>query len=82
MLNAFLMLFLVVALGALHDWNLDCATNGRGSINSMNFAELALLDAGYGYTFDNGKTFPLRGKGFKISKLSDFHLLYPKKYFA
>jgi len=25
--------------------------------------ELKQLDVGYGYTFDNGKTFPFRGKG-------------------
>jgi len=68
-------------LVVFHDWTLDCATNGSGSINSMNFAELELLDAGYGYTFDDGKTFPFRGKGFKISKLNDFHLLYPEQVF-
>lgn len=68
-------------LVVFHDWTLDCATDGSGPVHKMSFAELELLDAGYGYTFDNGRTFPFRGKGFKISKLNDFHALYPDHVF-
>jgi glycerophosphoryl diester phosphodiesterase len=68
-------------LVVFHDWTLDCATNGTGPVNKKSFAELELIDAGYGYTFDDGRSFPFRGKGFKISKLNDFHTLYPEHAF-
>lgn len=46
-----------------HDWTLDCRTNGRGVTRDHTLAELKKLDIGYGYTADNGKTYPFRGKG-------------------
>lgn len=46
-----------------HDWTLDCRTNGSGVTRNQTMAFLRTLDAGYGYTADNGATFPLRGKG-------------------
>src|SRR5438876_7545649 len=46
-----------------HDWTLDCRTNGHGGTRGHTMAELKRLDIGYGYTSDNGKTFPFRGKG-------------------
>ncbi len=45
------------------DDTLDCATNGKGIVNSHTLAELKALDLGYGYTADGGKSFPFRGKG-------------------
>jgi glycerophosphoryl diester phosphodiesterase len=45
-----------------HDWTLDCRTDGRGVTRDHAMAELKLLDIGYGYTADGGKTFPFRGK--------------------
>ena len=45
-----------------HDWTLDCRTNGEGVVRKRNTAYLKSLDIGYGYTADNGKTFPFRGK--------------------
>lgn len=52
-----------------HDWTLDCATNGTGEVNSHTADELIALDAGYGYTFDDGKTYPFRSKGYRIDNL-------------
>ncbi len=46
-----------------HDWTLDCRTNGSGVTEQTQMAALRILDAGFGYTSDGGKTFPLRGKG-------------------
>lgn len=46
-----------------HDWTLDCRTNGKGVTKDYTMAELQKFDMGYGYTFDNGKTYPFRGKG-------------------
>ena len=46
-----------------HDWTLDCRTNGTGPTREHSLAELRALDIAYGYTFDGGRTYPLRGKG-------------------
>ncbi len=44
-----------------HDWTLDCRTNGSGVTEAVDMAVLKTLDVGYGYTADDGRTFPLRG---------------------
>ena len=46
-----------------HDNALECRTNGTGSVGERTLAELKTLDVGFGYTADDGKSFPLRGKG-------------------
>ena len=46
-----------------HDWTLDCRTDGKGVTREHTMEELKQLDIGYGYTADNGKTYPFRGKG-------------------
>ena len=46
----------------LHDWTLDCRTNGTGVTREHSLSELKGLDIGYGYTADGGTTYPLRGK--------------------
>src|SRR5207248_7119045 len=46
-----------------HDWTLDCRTDGQGVTREQSMAKLKMLDIGYGYTADGGKTFPFRGKG-------------------
>lgn len=46
-----------------HDQTLDCRTNGQGPVSAQTVAQLKALDAGFGYSPDGGKTFPLRGLG-------------------
>ncbi|MCZ8282671.1 MAG: glycerophosphodiester phosphodiesterase family protein [Aquidulcibacter sp.] len=46
-----------------HDWTLECRTNGTGVTRRQTMADLRGLDVGYGYTADQGATYPLRGKG-------------------
>jgi glycerophosphoryl diester phosphodiesterase len=46
-----------------HDWILDYRTEGTGPVREHPMSELKQLDVGYGYTADNGKTYPFRGKG-------------------
>jgi glycerophosphoryl diester phosphodiesterase len=46
-----------------HDWRLECRTNGRGVTRRQSMAYLKTLDVGYGYTADEGRTFPFRGRG-------------------
>lgn len=47
----------------LHDWTVDCRTEGTGETRSHDMASLKLLDIGYGYTADGGASYPFRGKG-------------------
>jgi glycerophosphoryl diester phosphodiesterase len=47
----------------LHDWTIDCRTEGTGETRSHDIAYLKTLDIGYGYTADGGATYPLRGTG-------------------
>jgi glycerophosphoryl diester phosphodiesterase len=66
----------------LHDWTLDCRTNGTGVTREHSLAELKVLDIGYGYTADGGKTFPLRGKGVGLMPTLDEVLArFPDKRF-
>lgn len=66
-------------LAVFHDLALDCRTNGKGEVRSATMAELKALDAGYGYTADGGKTFPLRGKGVgRIPELSEVLEAFPQ----
>ncbi|MFB5284119.1 glycerophosphodiester phosphodiesterase family protein [Peribacillus sp. Hz7] len=46
-----------------HDWTLECRTDGKGVTREHTMQELKSLDIGYGYTADNGKSYPFRGKG-------------------
>ena len=46
-----------------HDWTIDCRTEGSGVTREQTLAYLKSLDIGYGYTADQGKTFPFRDKG-------------------
>ena len=46
----------------MHDWTVDCRTEGSGETRSHSMAELKALDIGYGYTADGGATHPFRGK--------------------
>ncbi len=47
----------------MHDWTLDCRTDGEGVTRQQTMAYIRTLDAGYGYTADGGRTYPLRGTG-------------------
>ena len=46
-----------------HDGVLEYRTNGQGAVRDYTMAELKKLDIGYGYTADQGQTFPFRGQG-------------------
>lgn len=70
-------------LAVFHDWTIDCRTEGHGVTHEHSMSYLKTLDIGYGYTPDNGKTFPLRGKG--IGLMPTFEEVmqeFPDKKFA
>ena len=50
-------------LAVMHDWTVDCRTEGTGETRSHDMAYLKTLDLGFGYTADGGRTFPFRGAG-------------------
>lgn len=63
-----------------HDWTIDCRTDGRGITREQSMAKLKMLDIGYGYTADGGKTFPFRGKGIgTMPTLSEVLATFPDK---
>lgn len=66
----------------MHDWTVDCRTDGKGVTEQLTIAYLKSLDVGYGYTADGGKTFPLRGKGVgMMPTLDDVLTRFPDKQF-
>jgi glycerophosphoryl diester phosphodiesterase len=65
-----------------HDWTLDCRTNGSGVTRECALAELQALDIGYGYTADDGNTYPFRGKGVGLMpSLDEVLAAFPDKRF-
>jgi glycerophosphoryl diester phosphodiesterase len=65
-----------------HEENLECKTNGQGKIYDYTVEELKKLDVGYGFTYDNGKTYPFRGKGVgKMPTLQEVLEEFPDKKF-
>ncbi|AEC01515.1 glycerophosphoryl diester phosphodiesterase [Parasphaerochaeta coccoides DSM 17374] len=54
-----------------HDPTLDRNTNGTGSVEKHDLAELKELDAGYSFTKDGGNTYPFREKGIRLATLEE-----------
>jgi glycerophosphoryl diester phosphodiesterase len=65
-------------IALFHDRALNCRTNGSGEVRGATLAQLKALDAGYGYSADGGKTFPLRGKLGYIPSLEDALIAVPR----
>lgn len=65
-----------------HDRLLEETTNGTGETDSLKWDELCRLDAGYNITFDGGKTFPFRGKGFRLCTLDQALERFPGDLFS
>ncbi len=64
-----------------HDPTLERNTNGSGTLESHTLEELKMLDAGYTFTKDGGKTFPFRGKGVQLTTLDEALSTLPKARF-
>lgn len=66
-----------------HDWTVDCRTDGKGVTREKTMAELKALDAAWGYSYDGGKTFPLRGSGVgSIPTLDEVLRAFPDRRLA
>ena len=69
-------------LAVMHDWTVDCRTEGSGETRSHDLATLKALDLGYGYTADGGATFPFRGKGVGLMpELTEVFEAFPERRF-
>jgi glycerophosphoryl diester phosphodiesterase len=69
-------------LAVFHDDTLEYRTNGIGHVSDYTMDELKKLDVGYGYTADNGKTYPLRGKGIGLMvSIEEVFNTFPDKKF-
>jgi glycerophosphoryl diester phosphodiesterase len=61
----------------IHDATVDRTTNGTGEVAELTLAELQDLDAGYRFTRDGGRTFPLRGQGVCIPTIDEVFAALP-----
>ena len=55
----------------IHDDTVNRTTSGKGTVNSLTLKELQSLDAGYHWSPDNGRTYPLRGHGLTVPTLAE-----------
>lgn len=69
-------------LVVIHDERVDRTTNGSGPVAGKTLAELQELDAGYGFTQDDGQTHPWRGRGLRIPTLDEVADAFPGHHFT
>jgi glycerophosphoryl diester phosphodiesterase len=62
----------------IHDDTVDRTTNGKGAVTSFTLTDLKKLDAGYRWSPDNGRTYPMRGKGLTVPTLAEVFAAFPK----
>ncbi len=65
------------ALVILHDREVDRTTNGTGAVDSFTLSDLKKLDAGFRWTPDNSRSFPLRSTGITIPTLAQVFKTFP-----
>jgi glycerophosphoryl diester phosphodiesterase len=65
-------------LVVIHDDAVERTTDGTGLVREMTLREVKVLDAGYEFTDDNGKTYPYRGQGVTVPTLEDVYRAFPE----
>lgn len=66
----------------IHDPTVDRTTNGSGVVAAMTLAEIQSLDAGYHFTSDGGRTYPLRGEGLRVPTIEEVFAALPSMRFT
>lgn len=64
-----------------HDGDVSRMTEGQGRIEALDWSQLAGLDAGHGYSCDEGASFPERGKGHRMPLLEEAFAAFPEARF-
>jgi glycerophosphoryl diester phosphodiesterase len=64
-----------------HDDSLKRTTGEQGTIRSYTLDELKQIDFGFGFSLDNGSTYPFRGKGLRIVTLREAFERFPNAIF-
>jgi glycerophosphoryl diester phosphodiesterase len=62
----------------LHDPEVSRTTDGSGPVRDLSFAEVQRLDAGFRFSTDDGRTFPYRGQGIRIPRLTELLERFPE----
>ena len=65
-------------LVVFHDATLGRTTDGNGQIADFLLSELESLDAGFHWSPDNGKTYPLRARSIRIPSLDEVFQTFPE----
>lgn len=68
-------------LVVIHDRKVDRTTNGQGKVSELPLGFIKLLDAGYRFSTDEGKSYPWRGKGVRIPTLVEILDAFPRDRF-
>ena len=64
-------------LVTIHDATVDRTTDSSGLVRALPLAELKGLDAGYRFSPDGGRAYPLRGQGATIPTLAEVVKAFP-----
>jgi glycerophosphoryl diester phosphodiesterase len=68
-------------LVVIHDERVERTTDGAGAVAALTLEELKRLDAGYRWTPDGGRTFPLRARGLTVPTLAEVFERFPHARF-
>lgn len=69
-------------LAVFHDSPIEYRTGVKGEVGDYTMEELKKMDIGYGYTADDGITFPFRGKGIGLMPaIDEVFSTFPEKEF-
>ena len=66
---------------AMHDASIARTTDGVGRAQEITLAELKKRDAGYRWSADGGKSFPMRGRGITVPTLEEALTALPEMRF-
>ena len=61
----------------MHDELLQGSTDGSGPVYSLTLKELKELEAGSAVSFDDGTSYPFRGRGFRMATLKEVLTSFP-----
>ena len=65
------------ALVILHDRKVDRTTNGTGAVDGFTLSDLKKLDAGFRWSPENSRSYPMRNKGVTIPTLTEVFKDFP-----